>query len=92
MQPAGEATVAESTREKLRQLIDQLPDSELHAAERYLVFLVAEADPLLRMLLDAPIDDEPETEEERAAVAEALAELERGEVVTDQELRRELGI
>lgn len=64
----------------------------MHAAGRYLVFLVTDADPLLRTLLNAPIDDEPETEEERAAVAEALAELERGEIVTDEELRRELGI
>jgi len=45
-------------------------------------------------LLDtAPEDDEPETPEERAAVEEALREVEEGESgLTSEELKRELGI
>jgi len=35
-------------------------------------------DPVARMLDNAPLDDEPETEAERRAVAEACADRERG--------------
>ncbi|MDQ3830117.1 MAG: hypothetical protein M3361_12610 [Candidatus Tectomicrobia bacterium] len=57
-----------TTKASLHQLIDTLPDTELEAAERYLLFLREMADPVRRALLTAPWDDEPETEEERKAV------------------------
>lgn len=81
-----------STRDKLHRLVDELPESELAAAERFLHYLRATADPVLRALLEAPLDDEPETEEERQAVQEAWEELARGEVRTLEEVRRELGV
>jgi hypothetical protein len=80
------------TRDSLHRLIDELPESELIAAERFLHYLRATADPVLRALLEAPLDDEPETEEEREAVQEAREELARGEVQTLEEVRRELGL
>jgi hypothetical protein len=81
-----------ATKERLRRLVDHLPKSEVPAAERYLEYLsVARPDPFLQALMHAPLADEPETEEERAAVAEARAALERGEAISDQELRRDLG-
>jgi len=41
----------------------------------------------------APEDDEPETPEERAAVEEALREIEEGEPgLTSEEVKRELGL
>ncbi len=55
-----------TTKASLHQLIDTLPDTELEAAERYLLFLREMADPVRRALLTAPWDDEPETEEERS--------------------------
>jgi hypothetical protein len=61
-----------TTREKLHQLIDQLPESELAMTECLLQDLVnGTRDPLLWKLMSAPWDDEPETEEERATVQEA---------------------
>jgi hypothetical protein len=80
-----------SARDRLHRLIDELPESELPAAERFLHYLRATADPVLWALLEAPPDDEPETEEERRAVQEARAELARGEVRTLEEVRCELG-
>jgi hypothetical protein len=80
------------TRDTLYRLIDELPESELAAAERFLRYLRATTDPVLRALLEAPLDDEPETEEERQAVHEAREELARGEVRTLEEVRRELGV
>ncbi len=79
-----------SPREHLHQLVEQVPEGEVHAAERFLEYLCAE--PVLRALANAPLDDEPETEEERQAVEEARESLRRGEGISHEELRRELGL
>ena len=55
-------------------------------------YLRATADPVLRALLEALLDDEPETEEERRAVQEVREELARAEVRTLEEVRRELDL
>jgi hypothetical protein len=82
-----------ATKEKLHRLVDDLPESEMAAAERYLEYLsVARHDPFLQALVNAPLDEEPETEDERTAVAEARAALERGDVISDENLRRDLGL
>jgi hypothetical protein len=56
------------TRHHVHALIDQLPPVQLAAVE---TLLEAMLDPLDRKLALAPIDDEPFTEEDRQAVAEA---------------------
>lgn len=82
-----------TVKERLHQLVDELPEGRVAlAAERALTHLrQLGEDPVLRALMNAPYDDELESDEERAAVAEGLAALERGDVVPDEELRRELG-
>ncbi len=80
-----------TTREDVRRLVDRLPDEELEAARRYLEYLRDMGDPFMRALHGAPEDDEPETEEERAAVEEAKAEIRRGEGLPWEDVRRELG-
>jgi hypothetical protein len=77
------------TRDSLRRLIDELPESELAATERFLHYLCT-TDSVLRALLEASVDDEPEAEEERQALREAREELARGEARTLEEVRREL--
>jgi hypothetical protein len=79
-------------RDALHRLIDEPPESEPAAAERFLHYLRATADPVLRALLEALLDDEPETEEERRAVQEVREELARAEVRTLEEVRRELDL
>ena len=49
-------------------------------------------DPVLEILRRAPLDDEPETEEERLAVEEAKADIAAGRVLTLEELRRQLDL
>jgi hypothetical protein len=81
-----------TTKERLHRLIDQLPDGQLIDVERLLEALrVHGADPLARKLLTAPLDDEPEPDDERRAVAEARRALDSGDVVRDEDLERELG-
>ena len=81
-----------TTKATLHQIIEELPESELVAAERFLAYLRDMADPVRRALLTAPWDDEPETEHERQAVQEACNELARGEVYPLDEVRRELSL
>lgn len=50
------------------------------------------ADALTKLLDDAPLDDEPITPEEEAAVAEADAEIAAGQAVSLEEVRREFGL
>src|SRR5438552_19090055 len=73
------------TREALHQLVDALPESELDKAARLLAALET-TDPVLRALLLAPEDDEPETDEERAAEDEAHSAARRGELFTLEEV------
>lgn len=56
------------TRDAVHALVDQLPPAQLAALEGLLETIL---DPLSRKLALAPLDDEPFTEEDRLAVAEA---------------------
>jgi hypothetical protein len=58
------------TRHHVHALIDQLPPIQLAALETILQSML---DPLARKLALAPVDDEPLTEEDRRAIAEANA-------------------
>jgi hypothetical protein len=78
------------TRERVHQLIEELPDSELPVIERFLE--ERRADPVLRTLAEAPEDDEPLTPEDAAAIAEGVEALKRGETISQDELRRSLGL
>ncbi|MYC28602.1 MAG: hypothetical protein F4X65_00720 [Chloroflexi bacterium] len=81
------------TREELHNIIDFLPDSVLAAGGQVFLDFLKKEDPVLFALLTAPQDDEPETEEERAAVEEAYESIARGErMIPDAELAKELGL
>ena len=75
-----------TAKEQLRERVEQLTEDE--AAET-LRLLDNRADPLTRMLDNAPLDDEPTTPEEEAAVQEARDEIARGETITLEQLRAE---
>jgi hypothetical protein len=77
-------------KQELHQLIDQLPTGQVAAALRYMHYLCA--DPVLLSLLDAPPDDEPYTDEQRARDAEAEAAIARGEGVSHEGVLREFGL
>ncbi len=78
-----------TAKEKLRRAVEELTEAE--AAEALGVLAGrTQRDGLEELLDNAPIDDEPETDEERAAVAEARESLGRGETVRLDEIRAEL--
>jgi hypothetical protein len=50
------------------------------------------ADPFLNALANAPADDEPLSPEDEAAIAEGLDAIERGDIVSQDELRQVFGV
>jgi len=80
-----------TVRDELHQLVATLPDDDLGLAQRYLEALRdRRVDPMIWALDNAPIDDEPTTPEEEAAVAEALEDIRQGRTVSLEEARRVL--
>ena len=80
---------AETARAALHRLIDELSEGELAAAHEYIERL-RHSSRLPPALRDAPLDDEPDSEEEAAGAAEALAEYRRGEWISAEEAKRRL--
>jgi hypothetical protein len=80
-----------SNREQAHQLIDRLPDSQVAALVGLLETIV---DPVAAAVRNAPLDDEPETEEEKRAAAEARVWLARrgGKGIPHEEAMRRLGL
>lgn len=68
-----------TTRERLRELLDALPDDRLDEAAVALRALVI------------PEDDEPVTDEDREAIHEGREEYLRGETIPGDVIRREFG-
>lgn len=76
-----------TAKERLRERIEKLSEEEAAEALR---LLDERADPLTVLLDNAPLDDEPTTPEEEAAVQEALEAAARGETISLDELRAKL--
>jgi hypothetical protein len=65
-----------TVRERLHRVVDELSDEEAEAMLRRVEAL--RNDPFLRFLDQAPVDDEPVTTEEEAAMAEVEADRAAG--------------
>jgi len=76
-------------RAHVHQLIDLLPPDQLAAVEGLLETI---ADPVARSLAQAPVDEEPLSAAEVAALDEAHASIERGEGIPHEEIQREFGL
>lgn len=77
----------------LMSLFQRLPDEDKGALIHLAEHLARKADPVAWSLDNAPLDDEPTTEADLKAIAEAEAELAAGEpTITLEELEAELGL
>jgi hypothetical protein len=65
-----------TVKERLHQVVDELTDEEAEAMLRRVEAL--RSDPFVRYLDAAPVDDEPVTPEEEAAIAEVEADRAAG--------------
>ena len=78
-----------TAKEKLRKAVEGLSEADA-AAALDLLARREEGDALGELLENAPIDDELTTPEEDEGAREALAEIARGEVVSADEIKREI--
>ncbi len=76
-------------KQHAHQLLEQLDASQLAAVVQLLEVMT---DPLARSLANAPVDREPITAEEAAALDEAHASIARGEGIAHEEILREFGL
>jgi hypothetical protein len=77
------------TRQRAHELIDHIPEAELSTAVGLLEKIL---DPVTAALLNAPIDDEPLDEDERAAIAEGDEWFKHHEGIPHDEAMRRLGL
>ena len=79
------------TREQAHELIDRMAPSQVSAVVGLLETML---DPVSRAIANAPYDDEPESEDERRAVAESKAWLAAhpGKTISHAEMMAEFGL
>jgi hypothetical protein len=79
------------TRQHAHRLIDRMPETQLSGLVQFLETIV---DPVTTALRNAPIDDEPETEQDKLAAAEARDWLKNngGKGTPHAEAMRRLGL
>lgn len=78
------------SRHTLHDLVDRIPEKELSAAQLFLEYLAVS--PAYRAAWSAPLDDEPVTDGDAAAIARAREELRTGKVVAHDDILREFGL
>jgi hypothetical protein len=76
-------------KQQAHELIERLPPAQLAAV---VGLLQAMLDPVSRAIANAPLDDEPESDEERRAVAEAKEWLQRHPGIPFEEVLAEFGL
>lgn len=78
-----------TAKEQLHNRVEHLSEDEAREALSLLEARLGH-DPVRSFFDHAPLDDEPVSADEDAAVAEARGEVERGETISLEEARREL--
>ena len=85
------ASAATNTRQQAHELIDRMAPSQVFAVVGLLETML---DPVSRAIANAPIDDEPETDEERKAVAASKTWMAEhpGQGIPQEEILAEFGL
>lgn len=79
-----------TAKEKLRQAVEDLSEAEAQGALGFIVRRRDSHDALGELLESAPLDDEPTAPQEDEGVVEARVQIARGDVVSADEIRREV--
>lgn len=77
------------TKQQAHDLIDRMAPGQVSAVVGLLEVML---DPLARTLANAPFDDEPETDDERKAVATSKAWLEQHPGIPNEDVLAEFGL
>lgn len=79
-----------SHKQQAHELLDRLAPDQLAAVVNLLQVMTL--DPVARAIANAPIDDEPESEQERQAVAEADEWLKQNRPIPFEEVLADFGL
>jgi len=79
-----------TAKEQLKQTVEKLSEAEAQDALGFIVRRQNKRDALADLLASAPVDDEPTTPEEDQSGREAAEQIARGEVLSADEIRREV--
>lgn len=82
--------VSMTAKDKLRRTVEELSEAEAQDTLGFIVHRRDKRDALAELLERAPLDDEPTTPEEDEGVREAREQIVRGEVLSADEIRREI--
>ena len=77
-------------KNRLAELIEQLPEEEIQAAVRYLEYLKDRGDPYLKFLMSVPEEDEELTDEFQRELDRAWKDIDDGQVTSSDQLKQEL--
>ena len=83
---------SDAVKRQIKDLIDGMPPDELLVIKRFIQYVRDLEDPFLRNLAEAPWDDEPLSDEDIAALAEAKEDIKAGRLIPAEEVYRELNI
>ena len=78
-----------NTKEHAHELIDRMAPGQIAAVVGLLEIML---DPLARTLANAPLDDEPVSEEEAREIAASRASLTQGRTISNEEVLAEFGL
>jgi hypothetical protein len=78
------------SRESLHNLVNRIPETELAAAQRFLEYLAS--NPAYRAAALAPVDDEPVTDGDAAAIRRSLDDVRAGRTSSHDDVRAEFGL
>ena len=87
-----DANESDAVKRQIKDLIDGMPPDELLVIKRFIQYVRDMEDPFLRNLAEAPWDDEPLSDEDIAAIAEAEADIKAGRLIPHEEVMREFGL
>ncbi len=76
-------------KQQVHELIERLAPSQISALVHLLEVMV---DPVAHSLANAPVDDEPLTDEEAREIAAVRSSLDRGEGIPNEEVLAEFGL
>jgi hypothetical protein len=77
-------------KQHAHELIDHLDPAQVSAVVPLLQFMLL--DPVSRSLAAAPVEQEPVSPEEAAALDQARASLDRGQSISHEDILREFGL
>ena len=79
-------------RKHPHELVDELSEDHVEAAEHCLHSLRNQDDPVIRAMRAAPVDDEALDDEDRKAIDDGRRDIAAGSGIPDDQIRRKLGL